>query len=97
MIKERISIQDVCNLLNEMLDLDYEATSNLIACRVECNEKIEKHPTIQVQKLDQNAPSKVGIIGVLNGMFGIREDGMGAIALEIDDDKRIIGFKPTPD
>jgi hypothetical protein len=54
------------------------------------------HPTIQVRQYPGDEYSSVGILGILNGLFGIREDGMGAICMEIEDDGKIISFKLTP-
>jgi hypothetical protein len=96
MLKKNITPKNVCNLLNEMLELDYKSTKKLVEYRVPCNEKIADHPTIQVQKFKTDKFPKVGLIGVINGMFGTRKDGMGAICYEIDLGK-IIRFKPTPE
>lgn len=96
MLKENISVQDVCDLLNEMLEKDYECIKALIGTRTPCNDVIADHPTIQVRKFD-NEPPKVGLLGFLNGLFGIRKDGMGALCVELDDDGRFVKFKPTPE
>jgi hypothetical protein len=93
MLKQSITPQDACDLLNEMLKLDYDCTHGLVSHRQQCNEAIASHATIQVQQYDKIP--KVGIIGVLNGIFGIRNDGMGSICFEIDNGK-ILGFKLTP-
>jgi hypothetical protein len=96
MLKKFITSTDVCDLLNELLKLDYECISDLTSHRVKCNDAIANHPTVQVhQYIDDKFP-KVGLIGILNGLFGIREDGMGSICCDMDNAGRIIGFKPTP-
>jgi len=94
MLKESITPQDACDLLNEMLALDYECVYGLIAHRQRCNEAVAYHPTIQVQQYALDEYPKVGIVGILNGMFGIREDGMGAICYE-EDQGKILRFKIT--
>lgn len=91
------SVQEVCDLLNEILRADYECTKTLISHRVKCNTTIANHPTVQVQQFDPKQPPMVGLLGFLNGLFGIREDGMGAIIMELDDDDIILRFVPTPD
>lgn len=96
MLKKVISVDEVCSLLNDMLAADYDCTSSLISQRVQCNDTIANHPTIQVQKYKEDEFPKVGLLGFLNGLFGIREDGMGAICMEVDNGK-ILGFKPTPE
>jgi len=95
-LKKNITPKNVCDLLNEMLKLDYKCTEKLIEHRVPCNEKIADHATIQVQQFKTDKFPKVGLMGVINGLFGIRKDGMGAICYEIDFGK-IIRFKPTPE
>jgi len=96
MMKQSIIVNDVCSLLNEMLKLDYDCTHAIVSYRQKCNDLIANHETIQVQQYKGDEFPKVGIVGILNGMFGIREDGMGAICYEIDNGK-ILGFKPTPE
>jgi hypothetical protein len=97
MLKQSITPQDVCDLLNEMLKLDYECTYGIATHRQQCNEAIASHPTIQVQQFKGDEFPKVGIVGILNGLFGIRDDGMGAICFDFDDESgKILCFKPTP-
>ena len=90
-MKNNISIQDVCNLLNNMLELDYSCTHELINKRVECNDLITDHPTIQVQAL-KGEFTKVGLLGVLNGLFET-VNGRGPIVMETDYYGKIISFK----
>jgi hypothetical protein len=94
-MKENISVKDVCELMNEMLEMDYSCTYNLVSIRVDCNEAILNHPTIQVQQIGKDSP-KVGILGILNGLFGVNDDNMGSISMMIDNGK-IVTFLPTGD
>jgi hypothetical protein len=94
-LKQNVSAQEVCDLLNEMLKVDYSCTSALFSHREKCNKDMADHPTIQVRQYPDDEYSSVGILGILNGLFGIREDGMGAICMEVEDEK-ILGFKLTP-
>jgi hypothetical protein len=95
MLKEFITPQDVCNTLNEMLALDYECVFNLISNRQQCNEAVANHPTIQVLYCLNDEFPKVGLIGVLNGMFGANESGIGAIHYQTDAEGKILEFKLT--
>jgi len=94
MIKESVTIMDACSLLNELLLLDRDCIETLTFKRISCNDAIANHPTIQVDQSDDGLPATVGILGILNGIFGA-ENGWGAICAEIDDYK-IIRFQPTP-
>lgn len=80
MIKEVVDINDVVALLNDAYSLDPDAINELINTRVKCNLNMANHPTIQVMGNKEQTEFKVGIIGILNGIFGIADDGMGAIA-----------------
>lgn len=98
MYKESITPQDVCDLLNEFLKLDHDCALHLILRREICNENIANHPTIQAQTTGTKGDelSTVNVVGLLNGMFGVRDDNMGPICCEIDDNGRVLGFKLTP-
>lgn len=89
-----VSPKDVCRLLNEMLSIDPDCVTDLIEARVLCNDKLAEHESIQVYyKGDRNY---LGILGVINGLFGVREDGMGHICVDVDDDGKITMFEETP-
>ena len=58
------------------------------AIRLICNDAIANHPTIQVAapKGEMNFYN-IGFLGLLNGLFGIRDnDGFGAITMQTHDD-----------
>jgi hypothetical protein len=78
MIKKRVTPGGVVRLLNEMLKMDGKAVDDLISHRVNCNEALSDHPTVQVRKIGESY--QVGMLGVLNGMFGVYEEGDGIIA-----------------
>ena len=96
MVKKTVSVQDVCDLLNELLKMDYDCIKSLFIFHVNCNETVAKHPTIQVQQSSTQFPSRLGFLGILNGIFGVRENGMGPICCDIDNSGHINCFKPTP-
>lgn len=88
MIQKSITIEHAVAVLNEALELDPDAVSELVGHRVSCNERLAEHPTIQVWV------DKVGILGILNGLFGADSQGFGAIAADIEDETgKVTGFK----
>lgn len=92
MLKTNVTIDEVLDLLNEACMLDLEAMNALVNARVDCNKELADHPTIQVRAFKDEG-FQVGLIGILNGIFGISEDGVGAIAGMFDDDRNLISFK----
>lgn len=91
MIKKTVLINDVIDLLNEMLRIDRKAITTLINNRVPCNEILVNHKTIQVDN-STDIP-QVGILGLLNGLFGIDDkNGAGPIACYVDSEKYKYGF-----
>lgn len=85
MLKQTVSIDEVIALLNDAFEKDPEAIHELVTTRVPCNEAMADHPTIQVG-VNWKGTSKyvVGVIGILNGIFGTADDGYGAIAGDFD-------------
>lgn len=84
MLKNKITAEDVVCLLNELLDIDSIATKKLIEHRVSCNKNVVNHPYIQVNCDDSKNP-KVGLLGFLNGLFGVNENGAGCIVVKYTD------------
>lgn len=70
--------------LNGALAADREAMSALLSHRVPCNEDMQKHPTIQV--LVEDGEATLGVLGLINGLVGIRPDDWGYITLICDDE-----------
>ena len=82
-IREEATIGEVIHLLNELIDLDRPAMGALFANRVPCNPSLADHPTVQVGM--QHGGYHVGLMGILNGLFGVDDNGWGPIALVFDD------------
>ena len=84
--------------LNEIAQADPEAMGKLIATRVPCNEALADHPTVQVRAL-KGEPPAVGVLGLLNGLVGIIEDGprkgYGLITAIVENDGTCRGFRRT--
>jgi len=84
MFKKSITPEEVVEFLNEAIKLNSSAMHMLINSRVQCNEALAKHPTIQVMKGPQGVDWSVGMLGILNGIFGINENGYGCIVADFD-------------
>lgn len=84
-MKTQVTLQEVVNLLRALNRRDPEAVHALIETRVPCNQLLADHPTVQVmEQFAEGQPQYVvGLLGVLNGLFGMDENGMGAIIANI--------------
>ena len=96
-MNESVTIDGAVKLLNEMLAADVGATAALIANRVPCNKALADHPTIQVHR--QHDVTFVGLLGVINGLFGVDSDDEWPIGYVFDneadpsnDGKRLVRF-----
>jgi hypothetical protein len=83
MIRTTIALDEVIDYLNELIETDRPAMAALIANRVPCNPAMANHPTVQVQA--QHGGYLVGMLGILNGLFGTFEDGWGPIVFVFKD------------
>ncbi len=77
MIKETVTVTEVIDYLNEITELDRSAILAIFTNRVKCNEKLANHPTVQIG--ESNGDFTVGILGILNGLFGVDENNWGPI------------------
>lgn len=93
MINESVTIEQVLKLLNELVKLDPDCVAFLVEGRVSCNEAIANHPTVQVS--DYAGSPSVGLLGILNGIFGIDEKGYGPISAYFEDDGTLTKFTRT--
>lgn len=82
-LRETATIDDAIAFLNHLLKVDAEAIRALVETRVPCGEALTNHPTVQVQAHGSEPPS-VGLLGLLNGLFGTEPDGGGPIAAVFD-------------
>ena len=83
-------------VLNEALELDQEAVQKLIDYRVPCNDDLADHETIQVLANEDGSNTRVGLLGIINGILGKDEDsGWGYVAAEYRDEK-LVGFLLAP-
>lgn len=61
-------ITKAVEVLNEALERDPRAITELINMRVDCNDALAAHPTAQVQKFGDI--HRIGVLGILNGVLG---------------------------
>ncbi len=88
--RNEVTVEQVVEVLNQALKADDVALTDLIQTRVACNKKLAGHSSIQVglapgcNPEDKNLFYEVGILGLLNGLFGVDENQWGAVAAEMD-------------
>lgn len=81
-MKEQITLDEAIAYLDELVTLDTPAMGALIANRVPCNEALADHPAVQAS--EQHGGFHIGLIDIINGMFGVH-DGWGPITFTFDD------------
>lgn len=86
-------IDKAVRVLNEINALDPTVMPKLIEYRVECNEVLANHPTVQVGNYHgfEGAPFHVGLLGIINGILG--DGGYGPIECIVEKDGSISGFR----
>lgn len=85
--KLQVTTHDVVKLLNEAIALDPQAIRTLTNNRVACNAALDDHRSIQCVShglkpnpaVPEGAEYGVGLLGILNGIFGLNEQGRGPI------------------
>lgn len=91
MLLPYITAQGVVDVLNDMLKRDYHAVEALMRNRVYCNAALADHPSIQTSSVGAHS---VGLLGILNGLFGTIEEGpkagFGPITMEADEHTGVI-------
>ena len=78
-----VTIDDAIAYLNELIELDRPAMAALIANRVPCNKALADHPTAQVGQ--RHGGFSIGMLGILNGLFGVDENDWGFITFVFED------------
>jgi len=95
MLKTSITIDATIAYLNVLIELDRPAIAALVANRVPCNEALAEHPTCQVGA--QHGGFHVGLLGLLNGLFGTFDEGehlgWGPIKAVFEDEERAVGAR----
>lgn len=80
-IQDEVTLEETVEFLNELVRDDPAMMKRLVQARVECNDEIKEHASVQV-----NEEGEVGVLGLLNGLFGANDCGYGAIYAEFDED-----------
>ena len=102
-----MNADDAIRLLNEMLVADRDAIEQLVNHHVVCNDVLGEHPTVQTELFverhsaqgkseftDSPISYRVGMLGIINGLFGVDEKQNGFIAARFDDKTRqLIAFE----
>jgi len=95
----KINPDTVIEFLNEIHKLDSEVLEKLIDFRVPVNEKLAWHETVQVVNdgTEEVPTYKVGLLGIINGLCGIDEDGYGLVTANFEFDQtshkeKLVGF-----
>jgi hypothetical protein len=97
MSREQVSIDEAIAYMNELLALDRKAMAALIGSRVPCNAGLRDHPTALVLATGPTGTNaRLGTLGLLNGMFGVRDDNLGVICAVFDKSDRLVKFERTP-
>ena len=86
-------------VLNEINELDPVALLALMQFRAPCNQALANHATVQVG--GTGCGYDVGILGIINGIFGISPSGWGRIAAVVVADEdgditSVTSFVKTP-
>lgn len=84
--KNTVDAVTASEFLNSLVQLDQEAMQKLADTRVPCNKSLVDHPTVQTSN------GHVGLLGIINGLFGTDDRGWGHICATFDGNNRLIGF-----
>jgi len=88
-MKTTITLDQTLSILNGALEKDPVAISELfLKARVRCNEALADHPTIQVRSIQVGLMTEcsLGVLGLINGLFGVDERGWGPITMVVTDE-----------
>lgn len=89
MYRKEITAEFVVEFLNNLLKIDKDAIMNLIENRVRCNDAIGNHE--EVQASFNSGRLSLGLLGLINGFFGVNDKGYGCIVAHYDGDESKLG------
>ena len=78
-----ITPDEAISVLNRLHQKDFWAIQRLFEHRVECNEDLALDETCQV-KQESDGKYTIGLMGIINAIFGIDEEKCGFISYSID-------------
>lgn len=93
------AIAEAILVLNRIHDADKTVLPALINFRVPCNDAVADDPTVQVGPMKipyGDRHCDVGLLGIVNGLFGCDERTIGFICARYDADHNLVGFMRTP-
>jgi hypothetical protein len=101
----RPDVDEFIKYLNDLLEVDRYAIAELLCMDVPCNLAMAEHPTVQVRgfgSMTYIAPDtyRLGILGLLNGYFGVIENGpnvMHGPIQAIYEHGQLVRFERTPE
>lgn len=104
MLRESVTRQEVVDFLNELAAIDPRAMRELCEAHTPCTDGMLDHPTVQVvEKIfaSDGRRNGVGLLGVINGLFGIHRDPggnlRGPFMIVTDaEDPKAVSFALTP-
>ena len=67
-LRAQVTIDETVDFLNELIETDRVAMQSLARKAAKCNEALAEHPSVQVGA--HGGGYYVGLLGVLNGLFG---------------------------
>lgn len=70
------NVQRALDVLNDALERDPIALTQLVNARVTCDLRLSKHKTVQTGVYEDT--HKVGVLGLVNGILGYKRGGIGA-------------------
>jgi hypothetical protein len=86
-----VTVDGAIAVLNAVHRADPTVLPALIRYRVPCNEGVANHPTVQVR--GDAGEALVGLLGILNGIFGLMPNGSGFMAACYDDHGELTHFE----
>jgi hypothetical protein len=93
-----VSVDETIAYLNNLVHLDPEAMHALVETRHPCNKALGDHPTVQVgPRRGRRRGIEVGMLGIINGMFGVDSEHWGAIVAQFNGEGKLIGFCRSDD
>ena len=95
-LRLNLAVECAINVLNEALELEPVAITDLLLHRVSIGPGLATHPSIQCLAAGPDS-YKVSALGLINGLFGADENDWGFIYAHVDDSGVITHFSTKPD
>jgi hypothetical protein len=92
-MKKPVTVTEAVATLNELVALDRDVMDKLVKARFITTTEFSNHPTVQCGRRGPNSELTIGLLGVLNAIFGIDSFDWGYVAVDLDDDGNLLKFK----